>query len=310
MLVRLGYVAIVKTLNLTASKTITYTNYVKNNDIKTLEQITKSNLDNLKEIMIYNSKNNVHFYRLTSHLIPLATIIDYDYLSKFKDDYKIIGDLIKNNKIRVDLHPDQYCVLNSVNSEVVENSKKILTYHFNILKALGIDRPLIILHVGSNIFGKEKAMQRFVKNFYSLEKEIRESIALENDDKVFNICDVLSLCEKLKIPFVLDYHHYLCNNNGEDIRDYLSRIFKTWDCVPKIHFSSPKNKTKKEMRSHHDYINSDDFISFLNIVRDYTDNLDIMLEAKMKDEALFNLVRALKYKTNYKFIDETSFMVD
>ena len=52
MLVRLGYVAIVKTLNLTASKTITYTNYVKNNDIKTLEQITKSNLDNLKEIMI------------------------------------------------------------------------------------------------------------------------------------------------------------------------------------------------------------------------------------------------------------------
>ena len=153
-------------------------------------------------------------------------------------------------------------------------------------------------------------MQRFVKNFYSLEKEIRESIALENDDKVFNICDVLSLCEKLKIPFVLDYHHYLCNNNGEDIRDYLSRIFKTWDCVPKIHFSSPKNKTKKEMRSHHDYINSDDFISFLNIVRDYTDNLDIMLEAKMKDEALFNLVRALKYKTNYKFIDETSFMVD
>ena len=69
MLVRLGYVAIVKTLNLTASKTITYTNYVKNNDIKTLEQITKSNLDNLKEIMIYNSKNNVHFPSLTDEEI-------------------------------------------------------------------------------------------------------------------------------------------------------------------------------------------------------------------------------------------------
>ena len=34
-----------------------------------------------------------------------------------------------------------------------------------------------------------------------------------------------------------------------------------------------------------------------------------MLEAKAKDEALFKLIRELKYKTNYKFIDETSFEV-
>ena len=34
-----------------------------------------------------------------------------------------------------------------------------------------------------------------------------------------------------------------------------------------------------------------------------------MLEAKFKDDALFKLVRELKYKTNYKFIDETSFFV-
>ena len=34
-----------------------------------------------------------------------------------------------------------------------------------------------------------------------------------------------------------------------------------------------------------------------------------MIEAKMKDEALFRLVRELKYKTNYKFIDETTFEV-
>ena len=33
-----------------------------------------------------------------------------------------------------------------------------------------------------------------------------------------------------------------------------------------------------------------------------------MIEAKMKDDALFRLVRELKYKTNYKFIDDTSFI--
>lgn len=34
-----------------------------------------------------------------------------------------------------------------------------------------------------------------------------------------------------------------------------------------------------------------------------------MIEAKAKDEALFKLVRQLKYKENFKFIDETSFEV-
>ena len=34
-----------------------------------------------------------------------------------------------------------------------------------------------------------------------------------------------------------------------------------------------------------------------------------MLEAKAKDEAVFRLIRQLKYKTNYKFIDDTSFLV-
>ena len=32
-----------------------------------------------------------------------------------------------------------------------------------------------------------------------------------------------------------------------------------------------------------------------------------MIEAKQKDRALFKLVRELKYKSNYKFIDETTF---
>ena len=35
-----------------------------------------------------------------------------------------------------------------------------------------------------------------------------------------------------------------------------------------------------------------------------------MLEAKRKDESLFKLVRQLKYKTNYNFIDETTFKVE
>ena len=74
-----------------------------------------------------------------------------------------------------------------------------------------------------------------------------------------------------------------------------------------MHFSSPKNK--RDYRSHNEYINGDDFINFIEILKKYDRDIDIMLEAKMKDDALFRLVRELKYKTNYRFIDDTSFEV-
>ena len=35
-----------------------------------------------------------------------------------------------------------------------------------------------------------------------------------------------------------------------------------------------------------------------------------MLEAKAKDDALFRLVRELKYHENYLFLDETSFKIE
>ena len=76
--------------------------------------------------------------------------------------------------------------------------------------------------------------------------------------------------------------------------------------TPKIHFSSPKNK--KEYRAHNDYIEVESFINFINICQKYNKDIDIMLEAKEKDESLFRLTRQLKYLTNYNFIDESTFI--
>ena len=48
---------------------------VKNEEekLKKLKSVTFSNLDDLETILKYNIKNNIHFYRLTSKLIPLST---------------------------------------------------------------------------------------------------------------------------------------------------------------------------------------------------------------------------------------------
>lgn len=313
MKVRLGYVALSKALDdITTSSTITYTNYInKNYNTSKLLEITKNNLDSLYEIIKYNVKNNFHFYRLTSKLVPLATHdkVNFDYITPFLDKYKKIGKLINDNNIRVDTHPDQYAVLNSMDSKIVKNTVEILEYHYKIMDALGIKDKIIILHVGSGACGKKASITRFINNFNKLPDHIKKCIAVENDDKVYNIKDVLELCHKINVPMVLDYHHFICNNEKEDINDYLKEIIDTWcEKLPKMHFSSPKSKLKKEFRSHSDYINKECFIEFINILKKQDKDIDIMLEAKAKDDAISRLVRCLKYETNYKFVNETTFI--
>ena len=54
-------------------------------------------------------------------------------------------------------------------------------------------------------------------------------------------------------------------------------------------------------------LDSNKFIEFVEDIKHLDYDIDIMIEAKKKDEALFRLIRELKYKTNYKFIDDTTF---
>lgn len=297
-MIRLGYACICNSIE-EHMHTITYTNYLK--DKNKINDIVKQNFEVLKKILTYNNKNNIHFYRLSSNFIPCASIIEYDYPNIFKKEFKEISKLIKG---RFDMHLSEYCILNSTNKEVVERSIDEIKYHYKLLKCFKVE-PNLIIHIGSKSFGKENSITRFINNFNKLPNYLKNTLLIENDDKVFNVEDTLRLCQKIKRPMVLDVHHHNCNKTEKDLSNYLNEIFNTWDTTPKIHFSSPKNK--KDFRAHNDYINSDDFINFIKLIdRD----IDVMLEAKAKDDALFRLVRELKYKTNYIFLDETTIKKD
>lgn len=290
------------TIDETSSHTLTYTYYKKlgNKGNVKLDSVIKSNFESLEKILKYNIKNDIIFFRMTSELIPLVThpLVKYDFLNQYKKYYKKIGNIIKENNLRVDIHPSAYTVLNSINKEVVISTINILEFYQKMYELMDI-KSKIILHVGSKTLGKREGIKRFINNFEKLTKETQKLIVVENDDKSYNIRNVLSLCEKLDIPMVLDYHHFKVNKNNEKIEDYIERIFNTWkDDIPKIHFSSPKDKKNK--KSHNDYINVDDFIDFLDRVKFTKRDFDVMIEAKKKDEALFRLIRQLKYKTDYK----------
>lgn len=117
---------------------------------------------------------------------------------------------------------------------------------------------------------------------------------------------MLKICDEVEIPMVLDLHHQ-CTKNDEDIFPYLSPIFSTWNkekTPPKIHLPSPKDE--KNFRSHADLVEIESFLSFLENAKGLNRNFDVMIEAKKKDAALFQLMDNIKSKTDYKFINETT----
>ena len=309
MKIRLGYACISNIIETTSSKTTTLTYYKKLDTISKqnkIDLIIKENLDNLESLIKYNIKNNIHFFRITAKLIPLMDIVYID-LNKYKDRFNEIGYLVNKNKMRVDVHADAYCVLNSLNETVVLNSIKLLNNLKITMDMFNCDYN-IILHIGSKTNGIKDSIKRFKNNYNLLDEELKNKIIIENDDKNFNVYQTLKLCEDLNIPMCLDYHHHICNKCTKNIEYYLPRIYKTFkNLTPKMHYSSPKSK--KEFRTHNEFINSNEFINFLNILQKFNTDTDIMLEAKAKDLALIKLVYELKFKENYKFIDESSCII-
>lgn len=315
MIIRLGYVAIALNLGkVTSSSTLTYTRYLKLNKedrLKKLKEVTYSNIEALEKILRYNIDNSIHFYRMTSNFIPLATHPDvmWDYLKYFKKDLEYIGKLIKDNNLRVDAHPDQFNVINSDRESVVENTLRTLNMQVDLFEAMNYEQGKLVIHIGGAEGGKDIALDRFINNLKNFPKRITDRLILENDDKTFNAKEVLQICEKTNLPMVFDIHHHNCNNCEEDIKSLLPQIFKTWEdeeLVPKIHFSSPREFEKD--RKHADYIDANRFLEFIYKAKESVNkDFDIMIEAKKKDIALNILVKDLKKLTkDIKFIDSAT----
>ena len=318
MQIRIGYVSIALNVpGVTTSSSVTYANYCKLSTLERkhdkLKKATLSNLNALNTILEYNIKKDIHFYRITSALIPLATHPDilWNYRSIFKKDFEAIGRILFASGIRADTHPDQFNVINSIRPEVVISTIDNLWFHAHLFEDMQYPHGKMVIHVGSSVGGKAESLERFRVNFLKIPVQISEKIILENDDKTFTASEVLKLCKELSMPMVLDVHHHVCNNEGEKIEELIKDIFSTWKgeyYPPKIHFSSPKNGEKD--RSHSDYINAKDFIKFVDNISFVDQDFDVMLEAKMKDLALYKLVEDIKeLKPEWHFKDSSTLIV-
>lgn len=301
MKVRLGFVANSLSLwDASPAKTMTYKRYTelpKEERMDRLKEVTRLNLAHTKRILYLCAAHEIELYRLSSSLVPLATHpeVEWDFHSPFKDEWKELGDLIKNFGIRASFHPNQFTLFTSPKQHVTDNAVKDMVYHYRMLEYMGIeDSSVINIHIGGSYGDKEETLVRFHENLKSLPTDVKEIMTLENDDKTYTVEETLGVCLKENIPMVLDIHHHEANLSDKPLEDYLEAIFATWDkrdLVPKIHISSPKSE--KAFRSHADLVDAGFVEGFFRTLKAFDQDVDFMIEAKHKDLAMLKLIEDL-----------------
>ncbi|WP_431090471.1 UV DNA damage repair endonuclease UvsE [Paenibacillus sp. 8b26] len=314
MIVRFGYVAMSVTVqNASPSKTMTLASFNKIGDreaaIRKLERIAAENLHNTLRLLRHNRASDIKVYRFSSKLIPLAThqdLRDWDPFQALAADFAEVGNVVKANGMRVSFHPDHFTVLSTPRPEVLQSSINDLKHHKAMLEAMGLGADAKNnIHIGGAYGDKVTSSQRFVEQVGALELSLRERMTLENDDKTFNAMETLEACKRTGLPMVLDIHHQWVNNEGEKSWELWPGILDTWKgelaqtgsspddpLPPKIHASSPKSE--KDPRGHADGVQVEPLLTFLRNIARYTNQIDVMLEAKRKDEALFRLMDELR----------------
>jgi len=214
-------------LECSGSRTFRLASYTSKRLVETVEE----NLDCLQKILEFNKGNNLLFFRLASGLVPFAShpTNTYPWQEHFKNRFREIGDFIKENNMRVFIHPGCFTIINSIDENIFQRSVANLEYHADVLNLMGLSSEAKIqIHIGGVYKNKFESMQRFARRFLKLPFKVARRLAIENDERFFTLVDCLLISRDTGIPVIMDYFHHELNNTGEELTDVFSLVRDTW----------------------------------------------------------------------------------
>ncbi len=285
-MVRVGYAAQNLTLPATTNRTLRLAGL---SDKDKVRGIVRENIGGLREILSWNADHGVQLFRIGQSLVPFASHPDfpYDWRAEHGEELREAGDLANSLGIRLSVHPGQYIQPSSLRPEVVERSLAELRSSARVLSLLGgasAHDSVMVLHLGGKNGDKAATAARFVEVLRP-ETEVLSYLALENDERIWNVSEVVETARNLGIPAIIDTLHHELNSDGLHLHEALDLSLPTWEirgARPKLHISS--QDPEKQPGAHAWTLSSADWQSLLAALggRD----ADVMVEAKGKEEAL------------------------
>ncbi|KAK0122674.1 UV-damage endonuclease [Cadophora gregata f. sp. sojae] len=269
-----------------------------------VEELCLANIRDIPKMLRWNDKYGIKFMRLSSEMFPFASHAEYGYkLAPFASEALAeVGRVAGQLGHRLSTHPGQFTQLGSPRAEVIANAIRDLEYHDEMLSLLKLPEQanrdaVMILHMGGTFGDKDATLARFRANYSALSPSIKARLVLENDDVSWSVHDLLSVCEELNIPLCLDFHHHNIifsashlREGTQDITTLYPRIKATWtrkNITQKMHYSEPCPEaiTGRQRRKHNPRPAT---------LPPCPNDMDLMIEAKDKEQAVFELMRTFK----------------
>jgi UV DNA damage repair endonuclease len=265
---------------------------------------------------------HLRMVRISSDILPAYTHADFAsywiqpaVVSYLETNFKRVGDIARNNNVRLSMHPGQFTVLASDNPGIVERSIAEFEYHADMARYMGYGKSFQDFKINVHISGKQGP--EGIRRAYSrLSSEARNCITIENEENSWGLDDCLTISDI--IPIVLDIHHHWIRE-GEYLSNQDSRVMRVVDSWrglrPTCHYSISREDylvghdtsvmphhsnlltegyKKQKLRAHSDFYwntaSNEWALSFLN-------THDIMCESKGKNLASFALYEQAKKLT-------------
>tara|TARA_Y100000592_G_scaffold68751_1_gene106845 strand:- start:344 stop:1252 length:909 start_codon:yes stop_codon:yes gene_type:complete len=267
-------------------------------DSKGLDYVSELSLQNVKDLethIHWNNEHNIKLFRLSSQIFPWME--EYEF-SDLKDDNEIcdrmfeIGNIARQAGQRLTMHPGPFHCLASPNPKVVKRTIIGLDKHSEQFNMMGYEPShynKINIHVGGAYGDKESALNRFCENFELLRDDTKKRLVVENDDSPteYSVKDLYEgVYKRIGTPITFDYFHHKFNTGGQTEEEALKLAATTWPTgiTQCCHYSESRRKEKLDEsirpQAHSDII--------YDKIDTYGLEPDIVIEAKLKEQAIFN----------------------
>ena len=252
------------------------------------------NVKDLKTIIQWNNEMGIKLFRLSSGIFPwsdeydVKTLKDYDEIVELMLE---IGTIATEAGQRLTMHPGPYNCLASPTQKVVDKTIRELNFHSEQFNIMGYDPSpynKINIHVGGAYGDKKSTLNRFCENFKLLNEDTKKRLVIENDDSPneYSVNDLYwGIYKQIGIPITFDYFHHKFNKGDLTEEEALRMAAITWPegIAQCCHYSESRRKEKLD-ESIRPQAHSDIIYEKINT---YGLELDIMIEAKLKEQAIF-----------------------
>jgi UV DNA damage endonuclease len=284
--IRLGYPAQNLTIPASTNRTLRLANL---GDAEKVRALVWENLLGLETILQWNAEHGVNLFRIGQSLIPFAShpAFPYDWKDEHRDDLREIGELARSLDIRLSMHPGQFIQPGSLRPGVSERSLAELRYVARVFDLIGSSDSVIVLHMGGAYEDTTASTTRFVEAMRS-ESGILRYLALENDERLWAVADIVQTARSLGVPAIADAFHHGLNPGDLTLKEALDLSLPTWEvrrARPKVHLSS--QDPEKQVGAHAYSVDLGDWYALLDALDGR--EADVMVEAKGKEQALVPL---------------------